>query len=204
MFRAFPLNPSANFRWYWAPSGCSSCAQIAAPDAPTCCRISPEMLDWSAAETNRLALWPDGCKINLRGESKSTKSVKEHFRKGKRKTTVGNFNSSPKWLRLFCMRKSWSTTTDNWLPSSRTFVRRFTSRNSSLSRNLNCKKKNGASTRNNWKMSGAWIGVATQTSLRPKSNSLKSGNKLYNCGLIFFSWQLRHLNTFSSCKVHTQ
>lgn len=102
------------------------------------------------------------------------------------------------------MRKSWSTTTDNWLPSSRTFVRRFTSRNSSLSRNLNCKKKNGASTRNNWKMSGAWIGfVATQTSLRPKSNSLKSGNKLYNCGLIFFSWQLRHLNTFSSCKVHT-
>lgn len=53
-------------------------------------------------------------------------------------------------------------------------------------------------------MSGAWIGVATQTSLRPKSNSLKSGNKLYNCGLIFFSWQLRHLNTFSSCKVHTQ
>lgn len=82
MSRAFPLNPSASFRWYWALAGCSSCAQIAAPDAPTCCRISPEMLDWSAAETNRLALWPDDYKINLQGESKWTKWVEEQL-KGK-------------------------------------------------------------------------------------------------------------------------
>lgn len=35
------------------------------------------MLDWSAVEMNRLALWPDDCKINLRkGESKSSKLVK--------------------------------------------------------------------------------------------------------------------------------
>lgn len=39
------------------------------------------------------------------------------------------------------------------------------------------------------------------TSFLPKSSSLSEGNKLYNCGLIFFNWQLRHLNTFSCCTM---
>jgi len=100
-------------------------------------------------------------KSNVRGYDKSKvfqknkkpqrkkKANGKPFRVFKRLRRSGyNFNGAPKWLRLFCMRKSWSTTTDNWLPSSRTLVSRFTSRNSSLSRNLNWKKG-----KNNWKNS---------------------------------------------------